>query len=78
MSALPPKADMTQHGCDVRFVPKADITTSLDHLVGAAEQRRWNLDAERVGSRHIDDELKRGKRKIGRSAGFTPLRMRPT
>src|SRR5262245_26331979 len=25
MSALPPKADMVQHGCDVRFVPKADI-----------------------------------------------------
>jgi hypothetical protein len=22
MSALPPKADMDQHGCDVRFVPK--------------------------------------------------------
>jgi hypothetical protein len=26
MSALPPKADMDQSGCDVRFVPKADIT----------------------------------------------------
>jgi hypothetical protein len=25
MSALPPKADMDQHACDVRFVPKADI-----------------------------------------------------
>src|SRR5215472_6325185 len=25
MSALPPKADMDQHGRDVRFVPKADI-----------------------------------------------------
>jgi hypothetical protein len=25
MSALPPKADMVQHGRDVRFVPKADI-----------------------------------------------------
>jgi hypothetical protein len=25
MSALPPKADMIQHGPDVRFVPKADI-----------------------------------------------------
>src|SRR5262249_48084263 len=25
MSALPPKADMDQRGCDVRFVPKADI-----------------------------------------------------
>jgi len=26
MSALPPKADMDQCGCDVRFVPKADIS----------------------------------------------------
>jgi hypothetical protein len=25
MSALAPKADMDQSGCDVRFVPKADI-----------------------------------------------------
>ena len=25
MSALPPKADMDQSGCDVRFVPIADI-----------------------------------------------------
>jgi hypothetical protein len=25
MSALPPKADIVQHGGNVRFVPKADI-----------------------------------------------------
>ena len=25
MSALPPKADMDHSGCDVRFVPLADI-----------------------------------------------------
>ena len=25
MSALPPKADIAQHGADVRLVPKADI-----------------------------------------------------
>jgi len=25
MSALPPKADMDQQSCDVRFVPKADM-----------------------------------------------------
>jgi hypothetical protein len=25
MSALPPKADMVQHRCNVRYVPKADI-----------------------------------------------------
>jgi hypothetical protein len=24
MSALPPEADIVQHGCNVRFVPKAD------------------------------------------------------
>src|SRR6516162_11188430 len=28
MSALPPKADMDQSGCDVRFVPKADSCTA--------------------------------------------------
>jgi hypothetical protein len=28
MSALPPKADMDQHGRDVRFVPKADIVNA--------------------------------------------------
>jgi hypothetical protein len=44
MSALPPKADMVQRDRHVRFVPKADIGTSLvcqllDHLVGAGEQR---------------------------------------
>ena len=25
MSALPPKADITQHGSNVRFVPKAEV-----------------------------------------------------
>ena len=40
MSALPPKADMDQSGCDVRFVPKADKVRRskialFDHLVGA-------------------------------------------
>jgi hypothetical protein len=43
MSALPPKADIRQRTCDVRFVPKADITQRgkkglFDHLVGAGEQ----------------------------------------
>ena len=28
MSALPPKADIPARGCDVRFVPKADIGRS--------------------------------------------------
>jgi hypothetical protein len=36
---LPPKADMVQHGCDVRFVPTADPFTSLqqpDSLANSA------------------------------------------
>jgi len=33
MSALPPEADIAQHGRDVRFVPKADIVaTQSSHL----------------------------------------------
>ena len=32
MSALPPKADMDQSGCDVRFVPKADILQCVKKL----------------------------------------------
>ena len=42
MSALPPKADMVEHGCDVRFVPKADTPRCgkkrryFDHLASRA------------------------------------------
>ena len=31
MSALPPKADMDQHGFDVRYVPKADIQAAFGY-----------------------------------------------
>jgi hypothetical protein len=41
MSALPPKADIVQHGGNVRFVPKADISRLLDHLVGEQLHRVW-------------------------------------
>ena len=36
MSALPPKADMDQQGCDIRFVPKADILRCSD-------ERRYSI-----------------------------------
>jgi hypothetical protein len=29
MSTVPPKADIAEHSLDVRFVPKADIVTSI-------------------------------------------------
>jgi hypothetical protein len=41
MSALPPKADIEAQSHDVRFVPKADISRLLDHLVGEQLHRVW-------------------------------------
>jgi hypothetical protein len=32
---------------------------SLDHLVGAGEQGRWNVEAERSCGRQINDEFER-------------------
>ena len=29
----------------------------FDHLVSAAEQRKWNAEAERLGRFHVDDEV---------------------
>ena len=33
----------------------------FDHLVGEREQARWHGDAERLGSREIDNELEFGR-----------------
>jgi hypothetical protein len=41
-------------------VSRAD-PPSLDHLVGASEQRRRHRKAQRPSSRHIDDELERDR-----------------
>jgi hypothetical protein len=59
MSALPPKADIGTQPLNVRFVPKADITSGLiDYFIGAAEQRRRHGEAEHSGSLRIDDQQK--------------------
>ena len=63
MSALPPKADMVQHDCDVRFVPKADICGAancnlFDHFVGRGEQRRRNSHAKGLCTFEIEREYK--------------------
>jgi hypothetical protein len=36
------------------------VTSSLDHLVGAREQRDWRVEAQRLGSLEIDDQLEFG------------------
>jgi len=43
MSALPPKADIAERECHVRFVPKADSciaakSLSFDHVIGEHEE----------------------------------------
>jgi hypothetical protein len=42
---------------------------SFDHLVGARQQRSGDFEAERLGGRKIDDEIKLGRlldRDVGR------------
>src|SRR5215471_1141362 len=49
MSALPPKADIDQHRCDVRFVPKADI-------LHCGKERRYSITSSARpsnGSRNV-------------------------
>jgi len=45
MSALPPKADIVEHDCHVRFVPKADSCSATkrgppDHTAGVSKRDR--------------------------------------
>jgi len=39
MSALPPKADIDQHACDVRFVPKADSGSAANNMAATSRIR---------------------------------------
>src|SRR5262245_18665437 len=87
MSALPPKADMcgatrdvrfgpiadiVQHGGDVRFVPKAEVTPLFDHLVGQHEEVVWHFDPERPRGGEIDDEMEFGRLLDWEIAGLGP------
>jgi hypothetical protein len=67
MSALPPKADIVQHGGNVRFVPQADSCTAaksvlLDHFVGARDQSS-TMDHRALAILH------RSERLVGRDGG---------
>jgi hypothetical protein len=63
MSALPPKADMVRHSSDVRFVPKADIAASFDHLVVASSREmEMNANPKRKPRQGNRDRAERARR----------------
>src|SRR5262249_8414524 len=55
-----------------------ELASSLDHLVGAGEQRLRDFEAERPGGLEVEDELEFGGELDRRSEGLAPLRMRST
>jgi hypothetical protein len=63
---------------DVRFGPMADScgaakSVLFDHLVGDGKHSRRNVEAERLGSREVDDELEFGWRLHWHIAGLLTL-----
>ena len=76
MSALPPKADMCSATRHVRFVPIADISALFDHLVGASEHAWRHGEAERLGGLRLITKSYLVGACTGRSAGFSPLKIR--
>src|SRR6516165_8439786 len=66
MSALPPKADIDQHGRDVRFAPKADmdhlirshLRRSFEEHVSTSQECFWNDETYGLRTLQINGELK--------------------
>jgi hypothetical protein len=49
----------------------------FDHGVGNGNQRRRNLDAERLGGLKVDDELESGGLHDRQAGGLSPMRILP-
>jgi hypothetical protein len=47
-----------QRECAREELPYVSLKSSFDHLVGAAEKRQRNRNAERLGSSGVNDQLK--------------------
>ena len=66
MSAVPPATDIRRGERHVCFVPICDIEANpirwlFDHLVGATNQRRRQIEAKRFRSLRIDGQLEFGR-----------------
>jgi len=56
-SGLPLEADIVTAGRHVSKVPKPEVVTSLNHLVGTSDQRERYTEAERLGTFEIEEQL---------------------
>ena len=69
MSALPPKADIDQSGCDVRFVPGVDMG-DLSHGDQAPPlASRSDLHAKGNNCKHRPTAMKKNSRSYHQAAG---------
>jgi hypothetical protein len=58
LSALPPKAEIAQHGGSVRIVPEADkVHCSKKRFVGGSEQYVGYREPERICGLEVDNSL---------------------
>jgi len=56
-SVPPPTADIGRRPAGRIYATNGHWPYSLDHLVGASEQRRRNFEAERLGCLEVDHQL---------------------
>src|SRR5438093_4579117 len=58
MSALPPKATLTDQNVIRRFVPLVEVSPALfDRFIGACQERYRRIKSERLRGLEVDDEL---------------------
>ena len=79
MSALPPKADIAEHRCDVRFVPKADIAL-LQSITSSARccRSKGTSNPSPFAVLRLIDITNFVGNCTANSAGLVPLSMRST
>ena len=64
--------------CQSRLNAPQQNVSLFDHLVGEGEHFIGDRKAKRFRGLEVDHQLELGRLQTGRSAGFSPLRMRPT